>query len=73
MCTNFQVITERYITENTSEIVIHAFSSTPTLSWVSVNVLVETSNSKMINVIDAIAPTKVKVSLIRKDLHGELP
>ena len=30
-----QVITKPYITENTSEILIQALSSTPALSWVS--------------------------------------
>ena len=63
MHTNVQtkVITKRCITENTSEIFIQAFSSSPALSWVSVNELVDEFNSKTTNVIDAIAPTKVKI------------
>lgn len=55
-----EVITKRYITENTSELFIQVFSSTPALSWVSVNELVDHFNSKITNVIDAIAPTKAK-------------
>ncbi|XP_032872790.1 uncharacterized protein LOC116970201, partial [Amblyraja radiata] len=61
--TNVQrkVITKRYITENTCGTFIQAFSSTPTLPWVSVNELVDNFKVKITNIIDAIAPTKVKV------------
>lgn len=56
-----EVITKRYITENTSDQFVQAFSSTPTLPWTSVNELVDNFNSKMTNVIDTIAPTTVKI------------
>lgn len=61
--TNVQrkVITKLYITENTCGTFIQAFSSTPTLHWVSVNELVDNFNVKITNIIDAITPTKVKV------------
>lgn len=36
-------------------------SPPPTLHWVSVNELVDNFNVKITNIIDAIAPTKVKV------------
>lgn len=60
--TNVQtdIITKRYITENTSEMFIQAFSSTPAPSWVSVNDLVDDFNSKITNIMDAIAPMKIK-------------
>ena len=50
MHTNVQreVITKRYITENTSEKFIQAFSVIPALSWVSVNDLVDNFSSKII-------------------------
>lgn len=56
-----EVITRRCISENTSELFIQTFSSTPVLSGVSVNELVDLFNIKTKNVIDAIAPMKVKV------------
>ena len=40
---------------------IQAFSSTPPLSWVSINELVDNFSCKITTIIDAIAPTKVKV------------
>ena len=40
---------------------MQAFSSTPILSWVSDNELVDHFNSKIANVLDDVAPTKVKV------------
>ena len=63
MYTNVQteVVSKRYITENTGDIFIEAFSSTPPLSRFSVNDLVHHFNSKITNVMNAIAPTKVKV------------
>ena len=56
-----EVVTKRYITENTSETFIQAFSSTSLHSWVSVDELVEYFSSKVTNVIDAIAPAKRKI------------
>ena len=56
-----QVVSKRYITENTGDIFIDAFSSTPPLSRFSVNHLVLHFNYKITNVMNAIAPTKVKV------------
>lgn len=66
--TNFEteIIAKQHITDNTSETFIQAFSSIPTLSWVSVNELVDNFNYKITNVIDAIAPTKVKVVSCKK-------
>ena len=55
-----KLIRKRYITENTSESFIQLFSSTPTLTGASVTELVDNFNCKITNVIDAIAPTKVK-------------
>ena len=49
-----------YITENTGDIFIKAFSSTTPLSRFTVNDFVYHFNSKIAKVIDAIAPTKVK-------------
>ncbi len=54
-----EVITKRCITENTSERFNQVFSPTPVLSWASVNELVNDFNSKITNVMDAVAPTKV--------------
>ena len=56
-----KVIKKRYITENTSEKCIQAFSLSPLLPCISVNELVGNFNSKNTNIIDTIAPTKVKV------------
>lgn len=55
-----EVITKWHITENTSEIFAHTFSAIPSGSWVSVNDLVDNFNSKIANVIDTIAPVRVK-------------
>ncbi len=61
LCTNVRkdVITKCCIAENTSERYNQVFSSTPLLSWASVSELVDDFNSKISNVTDAIAPTKV--------------
>lgn len=64
VCTNDQteIISKRFITENTSDIFNAAFSSTPPLSGFSVSDFVDDFRPKMTNVTDAIAPTKVKVN-----------
>lgn len=49
-----------HCTENTNKIVIQAFSSIPTLSWVSVNKLVVYFNSEIANIVDVITPSKAK-------------
>uniref|UniRef100_A0A3B3DTS3 Reverse transcriptase domain-containing protein n=3 Tax=Oryzias melastigma TaxID=30732 RepID=A0A3B3DTS3_ORYME len=59
-------ITKRYITENTSEMFNQIFSLTPPLSGDSVNELVNNFNSNMSNIMDSIAPSKVKVISGRK-------
>ena len=56
-----EVITKQYIRENTSEIYSKALSRTPTLSWASINELVDNFKSKTTNGIDAIATITVKV------------
>ena len=55
------MVTKRYVTESTSDIFIEAFSSTPPLTRFSVDDLVHHFTSKIEDVIDAMAPTKVKV------------
>ena len=57
---------KHYITENISNIFSQAFSSTPPLSMFSVNGLVDLFRSQIKFVIDAMAPTKVKVSVKKK-------
>ena len=61
-----EVIKKRCITENTSEMFNQLFSSTETLPCGSVSELVNNFNSKMLNVIDTIAPVKLKVVSCKK-------
>lgn len=68
-----EVASKHHITENTFDIFIEAFSSTTPLSRFSVNDFVHHFNSKIAKVIDAIAPTNVKVVLVRKNLLGRMP
>ncbi|CAJ1082756.1 hypothetical protein KUCAC02_009465 [Xyrichtys novacula] len=56
-----EVITKRLITDYTSEIFNQALTPLPALSRLSVNELVEDLCSRITNVMDAIAPTKVKI------------
>uniref|UniRef100_A0AAQ5X7A8 Reverse transcriptase domain-containing protein n=1 Tax=Amphiprion ocellaris TaxID=80972 RepID=A0AAQ5X7A8_AMPOC len=56
-----EVTKKRCITESTSEIFNQAFSSTPALSWGLVDELIGSFNAKIVYIMDAIAPTKVKV------------
>ena len=56
-----EFISKRYITENTSDQFIQAFSTTAPLSRFSANDLVEDFTLKITNIIDAIAPMKSKV------------
>ena len=58
-----EVVSKRCVTENTVDIFIAAFSSTPPLSRFSVNDLVYHLNYKITNVI---TPTKVKVASGKK-------
>ena len=60
------VISKRCITENSSEIFNKVFSLTPALSGASVSELVSSFNAKMLNVMDTVAPIKVKVISGRK-------
>ncbi|KAI4800683.1 hypothetical protein KUCAC02_009526 [Chaenocephalus aceratus] len=55
-----EVTTKRCLTENTREMFTQNFSSTLAPANISVNELVDHFNSKIKNVIDAIAPIKVK-------------
>ena len=56
-----EIISKRHFTQNTSEIFTQAFSSIPALPTASVNKLVENFNIKITNIIDAVAPSKVKL------------
>lgn len=49
-----ELIREWYITENTSVLLIQAFSTTPALAWDSVSDLIDNFSSKITNVIDTI-------------------
>ncbi|XP_072247605.1 uncharacterized protein [Leuresthes tenuis] len=60
------VISKQCITENSSKIFNQVFSLTPALSGGSVSELVSSFNTKMLNVMDTIAPIKVKVISGRK-------
>lgn len=55
-----KVVKRHYITESMSELFIEKLSSTPALSSIPVNELVDRINCKVENIIDS-ASTKVKV------------
>ncbi len=56
----FVSVRKRCINENTSELFMKTISLTPIISADSVDLLMDSFNSKVENVIDDIAPAKVK-------------
>ncbi|KAK0156079.1 hypothetical protein N1851_001392 [Merluccius polli] len=59
-------VKRRYINENTSAKFMEAIAMSPTVSAESVDELLDKFNWKISNVMDAVAPIKTKMTLIRK-------
>lgn len=67
-----EVLTKRYITENTSDHFIHAFSHSPALPWTSINELLDYLNFKLQTLLMPFPPPQWRLSLVSKNLHGEI-
>ncbi len=64
-------VRKRCINGNTSVLIMEAISSTPSISADSVDLLLDSFNSKVRNVVDDCAPVRVCEKNGRKNHHGE--